>query len=194
MSRSNLQGETTMNVLLIGRNVEVLETVKRCLIAKGIAADGTIDPERASIDFDARDFAVVAFGGGVRSPLRDTLKSDFKRQNPNVILLDTFAPVAVPHISAALNGETGGRELASRFDIIEDDGAYDMFLNVTKECDVSVEAYHAKNGMLGTILGRGHLSVGPFVFRIPEQEICDGLNIILVTLGGTEFYLHKIHR
>ena len=111
-----------MDVLVIGRNVEVLETVKGGLIAKGIAADGTTDAERASIDFDARDFAVVAFGGGVGSPLRETLKADFRRQNPDVILLDTFAPVAVPHITAAPRG------------------------------------------------------AGPFVFRIHEREIHDGLN------------------
>ena len=76
-----------MDVLVIGRNVEILETVKGGLIAKGIAADGTTDAERASIDFDARDFAVVAFGGVVGSPLRETLKGDFRRQNPDVILL-----------------------------------------------------------------------------------------------------------
>jgi hypothetical protein len=181
-----------MDVLVIGRNTEVLETVKEGLIARGISADGTTAAERASIDFNARDFAIVAFGGGVGSPLRETLKSEFKRQNPGVILLDTFAPVAVPHITAALRGDTGKRELASRFEISEDDRAYLLHLDLKKECDVSVDAYHAKNGFHGTTLGRGRLPAGPFVFRINEQEIYDGLNIILVTLSGIEFYLHRI--
>ncbi len=183
-----------MDVLVIGRNVEVLETVKGGLIAKGIAADGTTDAERASIDFDARDFAVVAFGGGVGSPLRETLKGDFRRQNPDVILLDTFAPVAVAHITAALRGDPGKREFASRFEITEADGSYLLHLDLKKECDVCVEAYHAKNGIHRTTLGQGHLSPGPFLFRIHEPEIHDGLNMILVTLGGSEMYLHKIER
>jgi len=183
-----------MDVLVIGRNAEVLETVKEGLIARGITVDGTTAAERASIDFDARDFAVVAFGGGVGSPLRETLKSEFKRQNPGVILLDTFASVAVRHITAALHGDTGNRELTARFEISEDDGSYFLHLDLKKECDVSVEAYHAKNGFHGTTLGRGCLPAGPFVFRIHEQQIYDGLNIILVTLGRTEFYVHRIER
>ena len=183
-----------IDVLVIGRNAEVLETVKKGLIARGITVDGTTAAERATIDFDARDFAVVAFGGGMGSPLRETLKSEFKKQNPGVILLDTFASVAVRHITAALRGDTGKHELASRFEIFEDDGSYFLHLDLKKECDVSVEAYHAKNGFHGTTLGRGRLSSGPFVLRIHEQEICDGVNIILVTLGGIEFYLHRIER
>src|SRR5262249_47576343 len=64
-----------------------LHTVKGNLIARGIAADGTTEAERASSDFDARNFALVAIGGGVDGQLRETLKSDFRRQNPDVILL-----------------------------------------------------------------------------------------------------------
>jgi len=183
-----------MDVLVIGRNVDVMETVKRGLIAKGIAADGTIDAEHASTDFDAPDFALVALGGGLGSPLRETLKSDFRRQNPDVILLDTFAPVAVPHISASLNAKPRGQQFATRFEITEHGGSYLMFLDVTQECDVCVETYCAKSWFRGITLGRGHLSPGPFVFRIHEQELHAGLNIIVVTLGDSEFYLHRIER
>ena len=123
-----------MDVLVIGRNAEVLETVKEGLIARGITVDGTTAAERASIDFDARDFAVVAFGGAVGSLLRETLRSEFKRQNPDVILLDTFAPVAVPHITAALRGDTGKREFASRCEITEGDGSYLMLAQEIVTC------------------------------------------------------------
>jgi len=183
-----------MDVLVIGKDPEVLATVKEGLIARGIATDGTTDAERASIDFDARDFALVAFGGGVTSPLRERLKDDFRRQNPDVVLLDTLAPVAVSHISAALSRDAGKREFATRFEIIEDAGSYLMHLDLKKECDVCMEVYHANNGIRGITLGRGRLSAGPFAFRIHEREIHDGLNIILVTLDSTEIYLHKIER
>jgi DNA-binding response OmpR family regulator len=97
-----------MDVLLIGRDAGVLEAVKGGLVSRGVAADGTTDAERASINFDARNFALVALGGGLSNSLRETLKRDFRRQNPDVILLDTFAPVAVQHITAALRSK-GGR-------------------------------------------------------------------------------------
>ena len=147
----------------------------------------------AHTDVDARDFALVALGGGLGSPLRETLKSDFRRKNPDVILLDTFAPVAISHISAALNTKPRGQQLATRFQITEHGGSHLMFLDVTLEC-VCVETYRAKSWFRGITLGPGHLSPGPFVLRIHEQELHAGLHIIVVTLGDTEFYLHRIER
>src|SRR5262245_39078526 len=153
-----------MDVLVIGRNIEVLETVKGGLISKGIAADGTTKAERASIDFDARDFTLVAFGGGMDSRLRETLRGDFIKQNPDVLFLVTFARVAVPHIAAALRGDVDRPDFASRFEITEEDGSYLMHLDLKKECDVCVEAYHLHNAYHRTTLGQGHLSPGPFIF------------------------------
>jgi hypothetical protein len=183
-----------MDVLVIGRKIEVLENVRRSLIAKGIAVDGTTSVERASVDFDARNFTLVAFGGGVDHRLRERLKGDFIRQNPDVILLDTFAPVAVQHITAALRGSADKHEFASRFEITEDDGSYLMHLDLKKECDVCVDVYDLNDGFHRTTLGKGHLSAGPFVFKIHQNTIRVGMNIIVVTLNSNEFYFHRIER
>jgi hypothetical protein len=54
-----------VNVLVIGRSPAVLEKVLAGLRALGIAAQGTTAVEKASAHFDARDFALIGFGGGV---------------------------------------------------------------------------------------------------------------------------------
>jgi hypothetical protein len=181
-----------MDVLLIGKDQAVLEAIKGDLIARGIAADGTTDAEQASIDFDARHFALVAFGGALSSSLRERLKRDFKRQNPDVILLDTFAPVAGSHITSVLRSRGEGSVLASRFETREDNGAYVVDLDLKQECDVSVEVYHMNDGIHGATLGRGHVLAGPFVYRIHQREIHAGLNMIVVALDSSEYHLQRI--
>ena len=181
-----------MDVLLIGRDPGVLESVKRDLVGRGVSAEGTTSAERASIDFDARNFALVALGGGLDSSIRETLRRDFKRQSPNVILLDTFAPVAVPHIVAALRSNRGESVLASRFETTADNGAYVIDLDLKKECDVSVEVYHVNNGFHRATLGRGRVLAGPFAYRVHEHEIHAGVNMIVVALDGSEYHFRRI--
>jgi hypothetical protein len=178
-----------MNILVIGKSSETLEKILAGLRAKGIAALGTTEMERASVDFNAKDLALVAFGGGVDFPVRKKLKSEFKQQNPDVILLDTFALVAIQHIAAALRGD---REFASRFKITEHEGAYIVRLDVMKECDVRVEVYHLRDKLHVETIVVQHISSGPYEARIDESKISNGLNMILVTLGGSEFYVRRI--
>lgn len=183
-----------MDVLVIGRNPETLEKVKAGLRAKGIVAHGTTEFEKASVNFDAKDFALVAFGGGVPIPVREKLKSDFKQQNPDVILLDTFAPIAVQHIAGALRGDLEKREFGSRFEVTQHEGSYIVRFDVMKACDVRVEAYHLGDRLHAETILEQHVRPGPFEARIDESKIHSGLNMILVTLGGSEFYFHRIER
>lgn len=183
-----------MIVLVIGKSRETLEKVLTGLRTKGIMAHGTIEIEKASVDFEAKDLALVAFGGGVDSPIREKLKSEFRKQNPDVILLDTFAPIAVQHIAAAVRGDLDKREFASRFEVTEHERAYLLRLDVRKASDVRVEVYHLGETLQAETLVERHISPGPFEARIDESKIQSGLNMILVTLGGREFYLQRIER
>ena len=180
-----------MNILVIGKSPDTLEKVLDGLRAEGLAALGTTEVEKASVDFNAKDLGLVAFGGGVELPVRDRLKSEFKRQNPDVILLDTFAPVAVQHIAAALRGD---RRFASRFEIAEREGSYIVRLDVLKECHVRVEAYHLRDALHAEIIVERHIPSGPFEARIHKHKLARGVNMILVTLGGSEFYVHRVDR
>jgi len=181
-----------MSILVIGKHPEVLEKILAGLRAKGIAALRTTEVEKASVDFNAKDLALVAFGGGVDLPVRERLKREFKQQNPDVILLDTFAPVAIQHIAAALRGDRA--QFASRFEITEHEGSYIIHLDVMRECDVRVEVYHLRDALQAETIVEQHISSGPFEARIDEGKISRGLNMILVTLGGSEFYIHRIDR
>lgn len=183
-----------MKVLVIGKNQETLEKVLTGLRTKGIMAHGTIEIETASVDFDAKNLALVAFGGGVDAPIREKLKSEFKQQNPDVILLDTFAPVAIQHIAAALRGDLDKDKLASRFEVTERESAYLVRLNVGKASDVRVEVYHLGDTLQVETLVERRILPGPFQATIDESKIRSGVNMILVTLGGCEFYLHRIER
>jgi hypothetical protein len=110
------------------------------------------------------------------------------------MLLDTFAPIAIQHIAAALRGDAAKREFASRFEITEYEGSYIVRLDVMKECDVRVEVYHLRDTLHGKTILEQHVSSGPYETRIDEEKISSGLNMILVTLGGSEFYVHRIDR
>lgn len=183
-----------MKVLVIGKSRETLEKVLTGLRTKGIMAHGTIEIEKASVDFNAKDLALVAFGGGVDTPIREKLKSEFKKRNPDVLLLDTFAPIAVQHIAAALRGDLDRREFASRFEVTEREGAYLVRLEVRKAADVRVEMYHLGETLQAETLVERHISHGPFEAKIDESKIRSGLNMILVILGDREFYLQRIER
>jgi N-hydroxyarylamine O-acetyltransferase len=91
-------------VLVLGQAPHVLETVMHELGLLGVAVSGSTRPDRAATDFDARDFDLIAFGGGVDHAVRTAAKAAFVRRNPRVRLLDTFAPLAVHQIRQALNG------------------------------------------------------------------------------------------
>ena len=95
-------------ILVIGRSPEVLEIVIQDLAEVGVDVQGSTEAERAAERFDARDFDLIAFGGGLIGPLSERLGQHFQRRNPQVRLLDTFAPRAVQDILAALDG--AGRE------------------------------------------------------------------------------------
>jgi N-hydroxyarylamine O-acetyltransferase len=91
-------------VLVLGRVPEVMEAVVEELTALGLAVEGSTAPEQATEDFDARNFDLIAFGGGVLGPLREDLRRRFAVQNPRVDFLDTYAPRAAWQIAEALKG------------------------------------------------------------------------------------------
>jgi hypothetical protein len=180
-----------MNVLVIGKSPAVLEKVIAGLRAQGIMVHGTTEIEEASVYFDAKDFALVAFGGGVDTATREQLKREFTQQNPEVILLDTFALIAVQHIAATLRDT---REFTSRLEVTAHERSYLVRLDVRKDCQVHVEVYHLRDTLEAETIVQQHVSSGPFEVRVDEHKMHSGLNMILVTLGGREFYVHRIER
>ncbi|HZD26746.1 MAG TPA: arylamine N-acetyltransferase [Alphaproteobacteria bacterium] len=90
-------------VLVLGQSPLVLETVLGELGALGVAARGSVHPERAADDFEPGDFDLLALGGGVEAAVREAVKQAFARRNPAIRLLDTHAPVAARQVAEALS-------------------------------------------------------------------------------------------
>lgn len=128
------------SVLIVGQSVPVLETVTDELTDLGFNVTGTTDPSRASCDFLALDYDLIAFGGGIPGDLRMQLKNDFKNQHPAARFLDVVAPTAVVEIAATLEGDPLDPmpDLEAYFDRI----GYRGQRTVTLETLVSIHRHH----------------------------------------------------
>ena len=180
-------------VLLIGRVQEVLDRITATLATEGLTVKGTTDMVNAARDFDARDFDLIALGGGVSAPLRERLKRTFTGRHPAVRIIDAFAPVAVQQILAAARN-VHPNELASRFDVIGSERAYRLCLELTKECDLKIELFHARDRLESEPLTEQRAPAGPFELTLPSPRLTPGLNILLVTLDAREHHMHRIER
>lgn len=184
----------SMNVLLIGKDPTMLETLQAGLRERGIVAEGTTDMAGAGERFDARNFDLISLGGGVGPVLREQLKRAFEARNPQVIVLDVFAPVAVEQIDQALRGERDRAELASRFEVSEDSTAYRVHLEMTQPSLARVQVYHLGETLDVTTQIERHVDIGPATFHIDASEVRRGVNMLLVTLDEQEFHTHRFER
>jgi N-hydroxyarylamine O-acetyltransferase len=88
-------------ILVIGKSSQTLDIVLQELRDAGLDAAGTADLEAAA-DYDARDYDLIALGGGLLGAPGDPLRAAFKSRNPEIRLLDVHAPTAAHRIIAAL--------------------------------------------------------------------------------------------
>lgn len=95
----------SIRVLVLGKLPEVLDAVASELKDAGVDVEGSIAGAEAAGGVDARNFDLIAFGGGLRGPVEDRLKLAFTGQNPSVRFLDVFAPEAAYQIVSALHGD-----------------------------------------------------------------------------------------
>lgn len=177
-----------MPALLLGARQDVMDAALAELRKIGVEARGTIDMSTAATEFDAREFDVVAFGGGISNDIRNRLKREFRAQNPQVTLLDVFAPVAIIQIAAALRRDAEPK-LASDFDVTERNGSYVVRVDVAAACDLRVQLFQSP--VEGTTAFDQHVPAEPFELAIDDRKT-DGPNIVVVTLGGREIYTRRI--
>jgi N-hydroxyarylamine O-acetyltransferase len=143
-------------ILLIGRSALVLEVIAGELKACGFDVDGTTTPDNAPKQFNAKDFDLIAIGGGVDAATNASIKAAFARQHPETYLLDAWAPAAVRQIIEVFSCEsTAPRvDLAAYCKRIGYDGPLEPTLDVLK-------ALHARHPdaivfeAIDALLGRG---------------------------------------
>ncbi|MFV5702826.1 hypothetical protein ACM55F_13220 [Flavobacterium sp. XS2P12] len=81
----------TINILYIGRHLEILATVVRLINANdnwnGI---GVMNDEEAKDIFLKKDFSLVLLGSGIQEESETELCAFFKNQNPNISIVQHY--------------------------------------------------------------------------------------------------------
>jgi hypothetical protein len=185
--------QSTNRVLVLGRLPEILGDVTQQLVARGVSARGSIDAEHAADQFDAKDFDLISFGGGVVGPLNERLRLEFTRQNSQVQFLDVFAPVAVKQIISALEGPDKPLQYVADFQVAEDGLDYVVTATILQPCTVRIEVHETLEAPLPRlkIVEESAATPGPFERRIDAHYRIHG-HMLLMMLNEEECCLHRM--
>jgi hypothetical protein len=185
--------QSTNRVLVLGRMPEVLQDVTQQLVARGVSARGSTDAEHAADQFDAMDFDLISFGGGVVGPLNERLRLEFTRQNSQVQFLDMFAPVAVKQIIAALGGPDKPLQYVADFRVAEDGSDYVVTATILQPCEVRIEVHETLEAPLPRVkvVEQSAAAPGPFERRIDAHYRIHG-HMLLMMLNDDECCLYRM--
>ncbi|RKS15048.1 hypothetical protein [Flavobacterium sp. 120] len=81
----------TINILYIGRHLEILATVIRLINAnENWNGVGVMNDEEAKEIFIRKDFSLVLLGSGIQKESETNLCTFFNKQNPNIIIVQHY--------------------------------------------------------------------------------------------------------
>ncbi|MGZ9734095.1 hypothetical protein [Flavobacterium sp. GNP002] len=81
----------TINILYIGRHLEILATVVRLINAnENWNGVGVMNDEEAKEIFLRKDFSLVLFGSGIQEESETELCTFFNIQNPNIVIVQHY--------------------------------------------------------------------------------------------------------
>jgi len=185
--------QSANRVLVLGRLPGVLEDVMQQLGARGVSARGSTDAEHAADQFDARDFDLISFGGGVVGPLNERLRLKFTQQNSQVQFLDVFAPVAVKQIISALASPDKPLQYVADFLVAEDGSDLVVTATILQPCAVRIEVHQSLEAPLPRVkvVEQSAAAPGPFERRIDAGYRMHG-HMLLMTLNDDECCLHRM--
>jgi len=161
--------------------------------ARGVSARGSTDAEHAADQFDARDFDLISFGGGVVGPLNERLRLEFTQQNSQVQFLDVFAPVAVKQIISALASPDKPLQYVADFLVAEDGSDLVVTATILQPCAVRIEVHQSLEAPLPRVkvVEQSAAAPGPFERRIDAGYRMHG-HMLLMTLNDDECCLHRM--
>jgi hypothetical protein len=185
--------QSANRVLVVGRLPEVMQDVMQQLVARGVSARGSIDAEHAADQFDAKDFDLISFGGGVVGPLNERLRREFAQQSSQVQFLDVFAPVAVKQIISALAGPDKPLQYVADFHVAEDGLDFVVTATILQPCTVRIEVHQTLEAPLPRVkvVEESAAAPGPFERRIDAHYRIHG-HMLLMTLNDDECCLHRM--
>ncbi|MFV8392714.1 hypothetical protein [Flavobacterium sp. LB2P6] len=81
----------TINILYIGRHLEILATVVRLINSnENWNGVGVRSDEEAKDIFLKKDFSLVLLGSGIQEESETELCAFFKNQNPNIVIVQHY--------------------------------------------------------------------------------------------------------
>ena len=81
----------TINILYIGRHLEILATVVRLINAnENWNGVGVMNDEEAKEIFLKKDFSLVLLGSGIQEESETELYTFFNKQNPNIVIVQHY--------------------------------------------------------------------------------------------------------
>ncbi|MFV5696051.1 hypothetical protein ACM55G_11520 [Flavobacterium sp. LB3P122] len=81
----------TTNILYIGRHIEILAIVVRLINSnEGWSGVGVMNDDEAEEIFCQKEFSLVLLGSGIQKESETSLRAFFKKQNPNIIVVQHY--------------------------------------------------------------------------------------------------------
>lgn len=134
---------TNKKVLLIGRNPTVLANLESALMDEGFSVETTSLIERASQEFNAADFDLIAFGRGIDAPTNARLRDSFSAQNPTIHFVDGLAPVTsllVKQIKLTLSEKPGNEQVITGF-AGQQKESLQLAVSTSRDCQLTIDLY-----------------------------------------------------
>ncbi|MCF2447578.1 response regulator receiver protein [Dyadobacter sp. CY345] len=80
-----------VNILVVGRHEEILETVLRIINkSENWVARGAMKDEEAIALFDTEKFDIVLLCGGIQEECEAVLRETFKQKDPEIIIIQHY--------------------------------------------------------------------------------------------------------
>lgn len=174
-------------VLVIGISQEVNRSVTESLRNVGIAAQGCADPDRAAEMFDAKSFELIAFGRATAGPVAEGLKSKFRAQNSDVLLLDVIAPFAQRQVVAALKNGPRPARFACDLRVSNNTSGANILVQILASCHVTLTLFqkHA-GGLTSKTLTELDVEPGRLEWSLSSADMVGAFSIVL-DVSGEEF-------
>lgn len=169
-------------VLVIGlspvKNAEVVGGLRDL----GIDALGCTEPDTAAQRHDARDFEMIVFGRAAMGPGAERLKRAFSQQDPNVVFVDAFGPIAVEQVASALQRRPGSPVLVDNLSFATDDRGGQITASVSAPCHIAMTLYSQSTD--GTLeeksLRDGDFAAGHLTCPVAGTELFGAYSLVVV--------------
>jgi len=186
-ARLSLEGR---RVLVIGLSPVMNRNVVEPLLALGVAAKGTVQPDTATTLFNARDFELIVFGRGVLGPASDRLKRAFLAQSAEVRFVDAIGPVAVKQTLSALTHDPRVPRLISGLSVVEEDEGVRVEAQVFVPCRLALSVYRVvEHNVVPEVLIDQEVQVGRVAWQFDKHRLANPNSLLLVA-DDEEYWLH----